>query len=71
MNKIIFQIGLLAFCVSAVVYAIQEMSFLDVLARSFIIFLATIGALIGIVFVVSTFTAKEKVLEETNTKPTT
>ena len=47
------------------------MSFLDVLARSFIVFLATIGALIGIVFVVSTFTAKEKVLEDTNTKPTT
>ncbi|MEI7907531.1 MAG: hypothetical protein WCI84_09285 [Bacteroidota bacterium] len=72
MNKIIFQVGLLAFCVSAVVYAIQEMSFLDVLARSFIIFLVTIGALIGIVFVTSMFTAKDKELDEanSNTKPT-
>ncbi len=69
MNKIIFQIGLLAFCVSAVVYAIQEMSFLDVLARSFIIFMVTIGALIGIVFVTTTFTARDKELEDVNTNP--
>jgi len=69
MNKIIFQVGLLAFCVSAVVYSIQDMSFLDVIARSFIIFMVTIGALIGIVFVTSTFTAKEKGLEDSNTHP--
>jgi SNF family Na+-dependent transporter len=69
MNKIIFQIGLLAFCVSAVVYAIQEMSFLDVLARSFIIFMVTIGALIGIVFVTTTFTARDKELEDVNPNP--
>ncbi len=69
MNKIIFQVGLLAFCVSAVVYAIQEMSFLDVLARSFIIFMVTIGALIGIVFVTTTFTTREKNLEDVTTNP--
>jgi SNF family Na+-dependent transporter len=66
MNKIIFQIGLLAFCVSAVVYATQGMSFLDVVARSFIIFMVTIGVLIGIVIIVSTFTTKEKALDEAN-----
>lgn len=70
MNKIIFQIGLLAFCVSAVVYAIQEMSFLDVIARSFIVFMVTIGVLIGIVFMTSTFTTKEKALEDANSKQT-
>lgn len=69
MNKIIFQVGLLAFCISAVVYAIQDMSFLDVLARAFIVFMVTIGVLIGIVFITSTFTSKDKVLDDTNTNP--
>jgi hypothetical protein len=64
MNKVIFQIGLLAFCISAVVYASLGMSLLDVIARAFIIFIIAIIALIAILFLASLFTVKEKPIDE-------
>jgi len=60
MSKIIFQIGLLAFCIAAVVYASLGMTLLDIIARAFIIFIVTIGALIGIVFASSMFSDKDE-----------
>jgi MFS-type transporter involved in bile tolerance (Atg22 family) len=38
MNKTIFQMGLLAFCVAAVVYGIQGVGLIETLARSFLVF---------------------------------
>ncbi|MBW7886924.1 MAG: hypothetical protein H3C35_01010 [Bacteroidetes bacterium] len=63
MNKIIFQIGLLAFCVTAVVYASMGMDIVEIIAKAFVVFIATIGALLGVVFVASMMTVKPK---ETN-----
>lgn len=42
MNKIIFQVGLLAFCVAAVVFQTQGMSLLDSVARSFVVFILVV-----------------------------
>ncbi len=69
MNKIIFQLGLLSFCISSVVYASLGMSVIDVIARAFIIFIATIGVSIGIIFLTSMVSTKEKDLESSDTPP--
>lgn len=41
-NKIIFQIGLLAFCVSAVIFATGRVQLLEAVSRSFIVFVGVI-----------------------------
>ena len=38
MNKTIFQMGLLAFCIAAVVYGMQGVGLVESLARSFLVF---------------------------------
>jgi hypothetical protein len=42
MNKVIFQIGLLAFCVAAVVFGSQHIDLLETISRSFIVFVGVI-----------------------------
>lgn len=42
MNKLIFQIGILAFFISAVIFGVQEFSLFDTLARAFIVFIAVV-----------------------------
>lgn len=64
MNKIIFQIGLLVFCVSVVVFTILGNDVVDVIARSFIIFIASIVAMVGVVVATSLLSVKEKVNPE-------
>lgn len=67
MNKIIFQVGLLSFCISAVVYASLDMPLIDVIARAFIVYITTILISIGIVFATSMLSVKEKEIENTTT----
>lgn len=47
-NKIIFQIGVLAFCVTAVFLGIQNLSLMETISRSFIVF---VGAVLTVAFV--------------------
>lgn len=42
MNKIIFQIGLLAFFVCIVIFSSQEGSILDAISRSFLVFIGVV-----------------------------
>ncbi|MDH3251620.1 MAG: hypothetical protein OEM41_02445 [Ignavibacteria bacterium] len=42
MNKIIFQIGVLAFCVSIVAFGAQQMALIQMLSRSFIVFVGVV-----------------------------
>lgn len=42
MNKIIFQIGALAFCVSIVAFGAQQMALIQTLSRSFIVFVGVV-----------------------------
>lgn len=60
MNKIIFKIGLLTFCVAVVVFTTMGSDVLEVVARSFIIFIASIVAMVGVVVATSLLSAKEK-----------
>ena len=64
MNKIIFQIGALAFFVSLVAFSMEKYSLLDTVARAFIVFIAVIVALMTLlvlsVYVVSREARPEK-----------
>jgi hypothetical protein len=41
-NKVIFQLGVLAFCVTAVFLGLQNVSLMDTISRSFIVFVGVI-----------------------------
>ena len=47
-NKVIFQIGVLAFCVTAVFLGIQNLSLMETISRSFIVF---VGATLTVALV--------------------
>jgi hypothetical protein len=73
MNKIILKVGLLAFCVAAVMFQTQGMPLMDSIARSFVIFiLVVVGAavllLIGSLFRLRT-EAKETARTSRNEQP--
>jgi hypothetical protein len=53
-NKIIFQIGLLAFCVSAVIFATERMHLVEAVSRSFIVFVGVVLVSAAALMVVST-----------------
>lgn len=55
MTKVIFQIGLLSFCVAAVLFALQHTDLLEIVARSFVVFIAVVGAMMIILLVVANF----------------
>jgi hypothetical protein len=55
MTRVIFQIGLLAFCVAAVVFGLELQDILEVVARAFIVFIAVIGAMMVILLVGASF----------------
>lgn len=63
MNKIIFQIGLLAFCISTVVFSVFGAPLLEVIAKAFIVFIAAIVGMIAVLFATAAFSDKEKELE--------
>jgi len=50
MNKIVFQIGILGFCVSAVVFGGSGGSVLDIVSRSFIVFVGIVLAAVVVLF---------------------
>jgi len=52
MNKTIFQMGLLAFCIAAVVYGIQGVGLVESLARSFLVFTIVVCVLALAVIVI-------------------
>jgi len=56
MNKVIFQLGLLAFCVASVLFGIQDMSLLEVVARAFLVFVIVVCAIAAVLMIASSFT---------------
>jgi len=62
MTKIIFQVGLLSFCVAAVVFGLSHTDLLEIVARSFVVFIAVVGAMMIILLVVANF-AEHKTAE--------
>ena len=58
-NKIIFQIGVLAFCVSAVFLGIQNLSLMETVSRSFIVFVGVILTVALVLFAGSMFVTRD------------
>ena len=60
MNKIIFQIGMLGFCVSAVLFGTQGMSLMETVARAFIVFIVVVCAIAVVLLMSSLIVSKDK-----------
>ena len=63
MNKLIFQIGILGFCVATVVFGGSGGSILDIVSRSFIVFVGIVLAATAVVLVGGTMAARDNVEE--------
>ncbi len=55
MTRVIFQIGLLAFCVAAVIFGLGQTDVLEVVARAFIVFIAVVCAFVLVLLVAASF----------------
>jgi hypothetical protein len=64
MNKIIFQIGLLAFFASSVVFGSQGLNLIDTISRAFLVFIATILASTIVIVVSSMLPTKKSNMQE-------
>ncbi|HUI10283.1 MAG TPA: hypothetical protein VL221_08145 [Bacteroidota bacterium] len=60
MNKIIFQIGMLGFCVAAVVFGSQGLTLMETVARSFIVFIIVVCALALMLFASSMIVSHDR-----------
>lgn len=58
MNKTIFEVGLLSFCVASVMFGTQGMGLLETVARAFIVFMVVVCGIAVVLLVSATFTAK-------------
>lgn len=70
MNKVIFQIGILGFCIAAVVYGSSGGSVLDIVSRSFIVFIGIVLAVMTVVLVGGTMLEKNKAQQAPKPEPT-
>ena len=64
MNKIIFQIGMLGFCVSAVLFGTQGMTLMEIVARAFIVFIVVVCAIAVVLLMSSLIVSKDRHTEE-------
>jgi hypothetical protein len=64
MNKIIFQIGMLGFCVSAVLFGTQGMSLMETVARAFIVFIVVVCAIAAVMLMSSVIVSRDRGDEE-------
>jgi hypothetical protein len=53
MNKLVFQIGVLVFCVSVVYFGAQGADAIQVVSRSFLVFMAVVSGMAIVAIVVS------------------
>ncbi|MER3522586.1 MAG: hypothetical protein C4326_00600 [Ignavibacteria bacterium] len=53
MNKLIFQIGILGFCISAVVFGSSGATLLEIVSRSFLVFVGIVLAFVVVLIVSS------------------
>jgi hypothetical protein len=56
-TKVIFQIGLLAFCVATVYFGMQESDLLAVVARAFIVFIAVVCSMMVMLLITASFSS--------------
>jgi cation transporter-like permease len=58
MNKTIFQIGLLAFCIATVVFGTQGLGVIETVSRSFIVFMVVVCSIAVMLVISSAFAVK-------------
>lgn len=58
MNKVIFQIGLLAFCISFVIFSTQGEDVLQTAQRSFVVFALVVSGIAVLLFAASSLSAR-------------
>jgi hypothetical protein len=58
MNKTIFEVGLLSFCVASVMFGTQGMGLLETVAHAFIVFMAVVSGIALVLVVSASFTTK-------------
>jgi len=58
MNKTIFEVGLLSFCVASVMFGTQGMGLLETVAHAFLVFIVVVSGIAVVLLVSATFTAK-------------
>ncbi len=58
MNKTIFEVGLLSFCVASVVFGTQGLGLLETVAHAFIVFIVVVSGIAVVLLVSATFTTK-------------
>ena len=58
MNKTIFEVGLLSFCVASVMFGTQGMGLLETVAHAFIVFMVVVCGIAVVLLVGATFTTK-------------
>ncbi|MBI9073173.1 MAG: hypothetical protein JEY94_16340 [Melioribacteraceae bacterium] len=63
MNKIILNFGLLVFCIAVIVFAQQDISILDIILKSFVVFFA-VTMMIGILVLVFIKTINKAAIEK-------
>ena len=63
-NKIIFQIGILAFCVTAVILGLQNVSLMETISRSFVVFVGVVLTVALALTAGSLFVNKQPALPE-------
>ncbi len=51
MNKLIFQLGILGFCVSAVVFGTGNAGLLDIISSAFLVFVGIVLAIVMVVMI--------------------
>ena len=54
MTKVVLQVGILAFCVSAVLFGTQDLPLFAIVARAFIVFIAVVLAQVLLLMVATT-----------------
>lgn len=71
MNKTIFEVGLLSFCVASVMFGTQGMGLLETVAHAFIVFIVVVSGIAVVLLVSATFTTKtdSKAEHEAGEKP--
>ena len=63
MNKIILNFGLLVFCIAIIIFAQQDISILDIILKSFVVFFA-VTMMIGILLLVFIKTINKAVMDK-------
>jgi hypothetical protein len=68
MNKLILQLGMLAFCVAAVVFGSQRIALMETISRSFIVFMGVV-IIMAVALTTMSYVTNKRHSREPESKP--